>query len=297
MSEGMPTIASLNERFGFDGGVTFHRDTSGLALGKVKTKRCEGAFFLHGAHVSHFQPSSTSAPVLFQSEKAWYEEGKPIRGGIPICFPWFGPHPHDSSLPAHGLARIRPWELKNAKRFDETVELLLTTDFSGWELHYQITFGESLHTGLQVFNRADEERTFEVALHTYFSLANVHEARIRGLEQTPFLNQLTKTEHPATGEPIVFTEETDRIYDGAIRAVAIEDGGNQRVLELLPRHSQSTVVWNPWIAKSKRMPDFGDQEYLSMCCVETANIGKRAVSLKPGESHMTSLEVRVRHRL
>jgi glucose-6-phosphate 1-epimerase len=287
------SIVPLNDDYAIPGGLTFETHPSGLVMGQVSTKKCRGTFFLHGAHVTHFQPTSAAKPILFLSEQSWFASDKPIRGGIPICFPWFGPHPTEADKPAHGWARLRDWQVTETALLGEDVFVQLSLDLDEWRLHYQILFGQSLELNLLVTNTADRNSSFEAALHTYFQIQEIDRCQIAGLESIGYLDQLTRTEHAPTGSPIVFREETDRIYQGVCASVSIHDLAGPRVIEVEPRHSASTVVWNPWVDKSLRMPDFGDEEYLKMCCVETANVRANKIELSPGSQHRMGLTLKV----
>jgi D-hexose-6-phosphate mutarotase len=285
-------IDQLNQQFGLGSRLSFHIHPSGLIYGAVSTEQCQGTIFLNGAHVTHFHPQQTEKPVLFMSEQSNYMLGKAIRGGIPICFPWFGNHPTDSTLPAHGWARTSQWKFAVSNYQDDVLTVQLTLLQNPFELTYTVRFGTDLEAQLSVSNCSTQDAEFEVALHTYFAIGAIDSVEVHGgLESLPFLDQLTGQYHPATRQPIRFTEETDRIYDGAPNQIQLHDSKWHRQVNLTPENSHSTVVWNPWIAKSQRMPDFGDLEYLGMCCLETANVRKAKVILKPSASHTTGLRL------
>ena len=274
-------LNGINAQFAIDKQLQFVAHPSGLIQGNVSTALCRGQFYLHGAHVTQFQPTG-AAPLLFLSERSEMREDKPIRGGVPICFPWFGPHPSDTAAPAHGLVRTQSWQLQATSiEADGVVRVEMGLTVEHWQMTYTILWGASLDLNLAIENLADESRECEVALHTYLSLAAVHAASVSGLEQQSHLDKLTGVTEPASGQAIRFTQETDRIYHGSVPVVVIDDPGQQRQIHLIPRNSQSTVVWNPWIAKSQRMSDFGDDEYLRMCCVETANVGSDRMRIPP----------------
>jgi glucose-6-phosphate 1-epimerase len=251
---------------------------------------------MHGAHVTAYRPWGHQE-LLWTSGKSHFESGKAIRGGIPICFPWFGPHPHDVSQPAHGFARTATFQLDGIQEQpsgETELSFSLSRESDGkWpyavRVEHIITVGATLSCRLRVTNMASEPFTFEMALHSYFDVADIHQIRIRGLENQPFLNQLDGTQQQAS-DPIKFESETDRIYTHAGTAW-IDDPLANRSICISKRHSGSTVVWNPWKDKARRMPDFGDEEWRSMVCVETANIGTHAVRLPSGASHQTELTI------
>ena len=274
-------LNGINAQFALENQLQFITHPCGLIQGNVSTELCSGQFYLHGAHVAQFQPRGAE-PLLFMSQRSEMRDDKPIRGGVPLCFPWFGPHPTDATAAAHGLVRTQSWQLQaTSLEEDRVVRVELGLIVERWQLTYTVRWGASLDLNLAIGNLADEPRDCEVALHTYFALADVHTASVRGLEQQTHLDKLTGATEPASGQAIRFTQETDRVYHGSVPEVIIDDPGHQRQICVLPRNSQSTVVWNPWFAKSQRMSDFGDNEYLRMCCVETANVGSDRLHILP----------------
>ncbi len=284
-------LQELNQRFAIDEQLKFEMHRSGLVQGKINTKKCSGSFFLLGSHIAEFQSKSQSQPILFMSDEAVFDVGKPIRGGIPICFPWFGPNKSDASAPAHGLVRTAAWEVLESKHTTRGVLVTLGYSSASFRLSMTFTFGESLDVTLKVQNEASTEQTCEVALHTYFQLGDARRASLTGLEKNEFRDQLTGEIHSATGDKIQFTGETDRVYHGSVALVTIEDAANSRCIQIRPRNSHSTVVWNPWIAKSKRMSDFGDDEFERMCCVETANVVPHNWVIEAGQSQSIGFEI------
>ena len=285
-------IDQLNQQFGLGSRFSFCIHPSGLVYGAINTEQCQGTIFLNGAHVTHFHPRQTEKPVLFMSEQSQYTLGKAIRGGIPICFPWFGNHPTDSNLPAHGWARTSQWTFAASHYQDDVLTVQLTLLQNPFELTYTVRFGTDLEARLSVINSSSQDVEFEVALHTYFAIGAIDSVEVRGgLESLPFLDQLTSEQHAATHQPIRFTQETDRIYHGDPAQIQLHDSNWHRQINLIPENSHSTVVWNPWIAKSQRMPDFGDHEYLGMCCLENANVRKAKVVLSPSASHTTGIRL------
>ena len=290
----MNSLATLNQQFALDTVLTFQEHSSGLLVGQINSDLCLGQFFLQGAHVTDFRPTHTDQPVLFLSQAAIFEPHRAIRGGIPICFPWFSNHPADSSLAPHGWARNTEWQVTSTRYHEDNVEITLSLNQSGWQLEYQLSFGAKLRAIFSATNTTPQATEFEIALHSYFNIGAIEQVSITGdLAQVPFLDQLTGLEHPADSQPIVFSAETDRIYQGLASDIELHDQANQRIVRVVAENSASTIVWNPWIAKSKRMADFGDDEYLRMCCIETANVRQNRVCIAPQSTHRTSVEISV----
>jgi len=279
-------INALNARFGIAENLVFSEHPSGLVYAKVQTSHCTGEFFLQGAHVTHYQD------ILFMSRQAIYQQGKALRGGIPICFPWFNSHPSQPNLPAHGWARTSLWEVLKTHATDDGVHIELGLTNDGFNLVYRIVMGAKLSVSLEVQNGSHASTDYEVALHTYFRIGDIHQITIKGdLERCGYYDQLTKLDHPQSLHPISFHQETDRIYYGKAPSTVIEDRSMGRVLNVESVGSYSTVVWNPWIEKSKKMSDFGDDEYRQMCCIETSNVRRSSVRLEPGQSRTTSVRI------
>ncbi|XZE19457.1 D-hexose-6-phosphate mutarotase [Pirellulaceae bacterium SH449] len=288
------TIDELNEIYGLEDCLVFESHSNGLPLGRVTTPHCSAAFLLYGAHVLSYQPASEKESILFLSDQAVYEKGKPIRGGIPICFPWFGAHPDKATLPAHGWARTQDWELLETAQSHENIVVRLRLISGGYEVICELGFGSQFSIDLDVRNQGSEPLTYEVALHTYFKVADVERVQIVGLEGVPFIDQLTNSVVPGQSHAIRFTEETDRIYQGDAGQIQMHDDVLRRTIELAARGARSTIVWNPWVAKSQRMADFGDEEFHEMCCIETANVRANCVQLAPGESQRTGVSIKTK---
>lgn len=265
----------------------------GLDVVRVSGPAATAEIYLHGAHVTAWAPVG-EGPVLWMSGSSRFTADSAIRGGIPICFPWFGAHASDASAPAHGFARLRVWELMGAQESadDVVVTLRLTDDQatrrSAWphpfEAVYTVVVGRHLTATLQVTNRADVAITFEEALHTYLAVDDIRATGITGLQGSPFTDRLMG---PAQGEPgpIRFTGETDRIYLGTQGPVVVRQDGSARAVTVSKEGSDATVVWNPWATKALAMSDFGDDEWPRMVCVEACNVRESGVRLPPGGTH------------
>ena len=245
--------------------------------------------YLHGAHLTQWTPRGAK-PVLFMSGKSWFEPNKPIRGGVPVCFPWFGPK---EGSPSHGYARLRDWDLESCeRRSDGAVRVAFSLDAEESSLRLSFGIGRDLEMDLEV--RAKREFTFEEALHTYLRVGDVRRVSVEGLEKTDYLDKADASRRKTEpGEPIRIAAETDRQYLSTRSTCVVRDPLFERVITVAKEGSDTTVVWNPWIAKAKAMPDFGDDEWPDMLCVETANAGESAVRLQPGQTHHMKARVTV----
>lgn len=291
----MQTVLSLCEQFKVPG-LHFEAGQGGLTKAVVETPVASGEIYLHGAHVTSWQPAGHE-PVLWMSGSSLFQRGKPIRGGVPICFPWFGPHASDPSAPAHGFARTAMWEVTEARTTAEGgISLSLQQRIDSYSLRFTVQFGSVLQMTLttEPGPGISTSLRFEDALHTYFSVSDVRNVSITGLEQVRYIDKVDgAVEKSATGAAIEFTGETDRVYLNTDSECYLHDPGRKRTIVISKSGSLSTVVWNPWIAKSARMPDFGDHEWPEMVCIETANVGTNAIELTPNTSHSTNVAIRV----
>ena len=283
--------------------VVFDAGNGQLPRLTIANKLARAEIYLHGAHVTAWQPTG-HAPVLWTSGSSWWEAAKPIRGGVPICFPWFGPNAGDASAPGHGFARLAEWTLVGASDDAQGATHLAfqlthaTATHPAWshpfEAIFRVTVGSSLVMTLDIVNAGRQAFSFEEALHTYFAVQKVDAIEIRGLEDTDYLDKVGGTTRKHQGaEAIRFTGETDRVYLDTRGATTIHDPGLRRRIAIGKSHSDATVVWNPWIAKARAMPDFGDDEWPGMVCVETCNVNVHAVTLAPGARHTMTATIDV----
>jgi D-hexose-6-phosphate mutarotase len=242
--------------------------------------------YFQGAHLTAWHPTTTE-PVLWMSREGRFEPGVPIRGGVPICFPWFGANATDPTAPAHGFARIQPWTLIDATE-DPRGLVSVTMELAAppFQVRYRVTVGPTLALDLEVHNIGHAPVTFEEALHSYFAVQDVHRVTITGTEHTDYLDKvLGLTRHTQGPEPVQFTGETDRVYLDTHATCVIHDPALRRTITVRKQQSEATVIWNPWIDKSRAMKDFGDDEWPRMLCVETCNVNIHARTLPPGERH------------
>lgn len=260
--------------------------------------------YLQGAHVTSWAPADRD-PVLWMSARSQYVPGAPLRGGIPVCFPWFGPSPAEGD-PLHGFARIADWDLVEVVEQGEDVVLtfgLSDTEApraSAWPhafgARYTVTVGATLRLELEVTNRGTVPFTFEEAFHTYLAVRDVREVTVRGLEAMGFVDRLVGDgEQAPTGGPLRITGETDRVYAQPGTVVVQDPAGRDLVVEATG--AADVVVWNPWAVKSAAMADFGDDEWISMVCVETGNVRGRAITLGAGASHAMSATISAKETL
>lgn len=268
---------------------TFLDGRGDLPMIEINTPWSTAEIYLHGAHVTHFKRHG-QPPLLFLSQCSRFEAGAPIRGGIPVIFPWFG-KPADKPG-QHGFARVKDWELREIhSTADGTAVVRLALPNCpelagvGVKVEYLVTVGEELTAELILRHEGAQPFAFENCLHTYFAVGEIGAVSVRGLQGVEYLDQPTNfSRHTDNGSEIRFGAEVDRAYLNTVHAVEIHDAALRRIVRVEKEGSRSTVVWNPWIAKAKAMPDFGDEEYQEMVCVESGNVAENRITLAPGET-------------
>lgn len=286
-------LQTLQDRFAIPGAVRFEVGPKGLTRVVVDAPQAEAQVYLHGGHVTHYQPHG-ERPVLFMSQRSRFAPGTPIRGGVPIVFPWFGPKAGEPSAPMHGFARIAVWGVESATQAaDGSVTLVLGFEAGdathpswphAYSLRYRVVIGETLDLALEVHNRSDAAITFEEALHTYLAVGDVRQISVAGLASSRYIDKTDSLKRKAQeSELIRITDETDRVYLGTKATCVVDDPVAGRRLVVDKSGSDATVVWNPWMAKAKAMPDFGDDEWPGMLCIESGNVADHAVTLAPGQ--------------
>lgn len=290
----MSTAAILNQRFAIEGMVSFCEKTKDFVVVEVNNGYASATIAIQGAHLMTFQPKGQE-PMIWISPEAKLSTGKSIRGGVPVCWPWFGAHTNNAKLPAHGFARTVPWRLNQVHALPDggtrlEFELIQTPSTrSQWPypcaVRNIITIGKTLQHELITSNPGHEPVIIGEALHTYFQVGDVRKVSVNGLQGCDYLDKVSGFQRFNQSGPVKFCGEVDRIYLGAPAITEIRDPVMKRRIVIRTRGSHSTVVWNPWIEKAAQMGDLGLDGYLHMLCVETANAAEDTVTLAPGGQH------------
>ena len=272
--------------------ITYKQFDNGFKYIEIENKQAEAKIALQGAHLFHYKAKDEPS-LLWLSELAYFEEGKAIRGGIPICFPWFGKNRGDPSLPQHGFARTQVWTVVLEEETDEGathIRLQLksnTNTLSQWayqfEVFLDIVIGDELSIALSVTNVDTKPFEITAALHTYFSVSDIDNISIKGLDHRTYYDALEEKYNIQNGD-IFIQEEIDRVYAHPFGTVTLLD--EDAKVKIQQEGSSSLVVWNPWIKKSKQMSDMNEDGYRTMMCLETSNAREDSKILKPNESHV-----------
>lgn len=308
------TAQSLNARFGIAGQLGFREDASGLVVAEIGNPQATATLCLQGAHLMTWQPRSQSTPVIWLSRDAKLAAGKSIRGGVPVCWPWFGAHAAEpgfasgetSAVPrfsAHGYARTAPWQvIESGTEPDGATRLTLRLLESKktrtqWpheaRLELTVSVGETLRMELSTENTGEFGFTISEALHAYFRVGDIGAVRVTGLAGCTYWDKAGGSTLKKQSGIIRFEGETDCVYINTAAACAIEDDALKRRIRIAKSGSLSTVVWTPWTAKAERMGDLGQPDgWREMLCVESANALDNALHVAAGTRHTLVVEYR-----
>ena len=292
------TFAEL-QRFAVPGSVAVVAGEGGLPVIRLATARCRAEIHLQGAHVTRWQPNG-HAEVLWLSALSRFAETAPIRGGVPLCWPWFGPHPTEPASPGHGFARIRRWRLESVDLTEGTAALVLS-DRGGpmpgfphpWQTQVLITAGSTLSIELATTNAGPAPFTITEALHTYLAVSDVRRCQITGLDATTVLDKVANLRRTQTAGPLALAGWTDQVHLGHAGAVTVADPGWNRRITISKTGSASTVVWNPWSTQAVKMNDFAATEWPGMLCVEAGNCLDDAAVVAAGSTRRIATSIAV----
>lgn len=272
------------------GKVSFLDGQGELPLLEITTAWSRAEIYLHGAHVTDFTKTG-EPPLLFMSQCSRFESGHAIRGGVPVVFPWFGPR---EGLPQHGFARLKTWELKEfVPAADGSVSVRFqlpdcpeASSFPPFTAEYVVTVSDRLKLELRVTNESAKEKlVFENCMHTYLEVGDISKTSITGLKGAKYLDKVAQfAEKKETAKELKISSEVDRTYLNTVAPIEVLDKSLRRKICIEKKGSVSTVVWNPWVDKAQQMPDFANDEYLRMVCVESGNVASNEVQLPPGET-------------
>jgi len=293
-------INHLNERFSIAGQLVIVEGNGGFPFIHIHNQHADALISLYGGQILSYRPKGHDE-LMFLSKKAFFEEGKAIKGGVPVCWPWFGPHPTEKSLPAHGFVRNRMWKVVHTETTQDAatrVSLGIESSpetLSMWphdfRLTLDITVGKTILLKLTTRNTGDQHFSISQALHSYFSVGDISLTTLSGLDAKQYIdktdNGVTKTQH---GDVTVHTE-VDRVYYDVPASLTIADKSNQRHIEITSEGNNTAVVWNPWSKISIASADLLDDDYQRFLCVETANALMDVVEIPAGNEYSLITEI------
>lgn len=288
-------IEQLNQQFGISGQLGFEEGAGGLPLIRIDNDYAQALISLYAGQVLAFRPKTEVEDLLFLSSKAYYQTGKAIKGGVPICWPWFGADPEKLGRPSHGFARTGQWsvsavEVTPAGETQVTLEFMTTAEMEQlWpstpSLALVIRVDTALDLELVTRNLGDRTIAITQALHTYFKVGDIGRVRVLGLEDCTYLDKVDGGALKQQNGAVLIDGEVDRVYTGVQDQLVIEDSALARRIRIAPRGSSTAVVWNPWAKIAAEMADLEDDDYLRFICVETANAAEEVIRLQPGAEY------------
>lgn len=294
-----PTLSTLNTSFALGSSLRFTETVPGLPVAEISTPLATASIALHGAHVLSWQPTG-QAPVIWVSKAAIYELGKPVRGGVPLCWPWFGAVPGKT---LHGFVRTMMWQMRGAELAasgELVLRLGITDDAStravwdhAFDLELTVTVGSTLTLALTTRNTGAAPISINQALHTYFATSDINQTTVQGLAGGSYIDKVQNFAVCQQAGDVSFTGETDRIYTDTTADSLIVDSAASRTIRIAKQGSATTVVWNPWSEKEKGMVDMAAGEHRQMLCVETCNAAPDTVSIPAGGAHTLAATISV----
>lgn len=285
-------IAQLNQNFGITNTVRFVEGQGGLPFIQINTDKAQALISVYAGQVLSFKPVNQEADLMFLSTKAYYQAGKAIKGGVPICWPWFGADPEGKGRPAHGFVRNRMWEVietgvnplgevKVTLGLNDTPETQAIWPYA-FQLRLIITISDTLNLELTTHNTGGQVFTITQAFHTYFGVKDIHHATVTGLDGKSYLDKVDAGNQKLQSGDVKISSEVDRIYLKVSNDLIIRDAALKREIIIRSQGSQTAVVWNPWEKISKEMADLLDDDYSRLLCVETTNAATDTILIQPG---------------
>lgn len=271
---------------------------NGITLFHIDHPCCQASVSQQGAQLLSWTPTGT-APVIWLSPAARFNLGSAIRGGIPVCWPWFGPHPSDATLPAHGIARSASWDLISQSEDAAGVALHFQLKDNAasraiwpvaFELNLTLYLGATFHLAFEATHHGDAPVMISDALHTYFAVADCETVTVSGLDQCAMYDKVSHTHHTQQGAP-QFSQETDRVFLDVPDTLILHDPAG-RDIHIQSTGTRSAIIWNPGQAKAQQMADVGTH-WQGFACVETGNALQNQYLLPPTHTHTETLTVAV----
>jgi glucose-6-phosphate 1-epimerase len=282
-------IDRLNAEHGIESQLRFTPGKGGFNWIEIDNGLAKAIISPYAGQVLSYRPATAAEDLLFLSDKAYFRNGKAIKGGIPLCWPWFGPDPESRGRPAHGFARTWQWTVLDTKTLEDgatRVTLGIADDRDTraiWPYYFnlvlEVTVGSTLRLDLTTRNAGDVPLRITQALHTYFKVGDVTKTGVTGLEGCRYIDKLADAALRTQEGPVTIAGETDRIYESVPGELALEDESLDRRIRIRNENSTTCVVWNPWVETAQAMADLGDGDYRGMLCVETANAASEVIEI------------------
>jgi glucose-6-phosphate 1-epimerase len=294
-------IASLNERFGIDGTVHFGEGINSMPKAELTFNEARLELYLQGAHITRYQPAA-GIEVLWMSDSALYQPGKALRGGIPLCWPWFGAHADNPDLPQHGYARTSQFQVSSTRADHQQTSIILTLDAAqapspDWEnraaLEFEIRLSDALWMEMRSRNLSASLLTLSNALHSYFAISQRQQVSIPAVTGLTYLDKLQDYLPRQQASEITLNSEVDRVYQAPPATIDLLDRGRHIKTSIESWGNNNLVIWNPGKQKARQMNDFDNLGFEQMVCIEPANALAQRITLAPGEHHRLGQEIKV----
>ncbi len=287
-------------RYEIDGELQFIEIEHGFVYAEINNARAHATVSTYSGQLLSYRPKDRQEDLLFVSDKAYYEAGKAIKGGIPVCWPWFGPDPENRGRPAHGFVRNRQWQVSGSESLaDGSTKIILSiTDSEAtralwphpFRLDIEITVGDTLRVELVTHNTGNDSITISQALHSYFRVGDITRVSVLGLDGINYIDKANDSARKTQAGPLTISSEVDRIYTDTSGDLTIDDASLERKISIASSGCSTAVVWNPWVEVAASMADLDDDDYLQMLCVETANAGPETVTITAGDCYRLTVE-------
>jgi glucose-6-phosphate 1-epimerase len=288
-------IEQLNADYGIADKVKFVEGQGNFPLIKISNEYAEATISVYAGQVLSFKPVAQTQDMMFLSSQAYYQTGKAIKGGTPICWPWFGPDPEGKGRASHGFVRDRLWQVRDVVSTQDgatqvimglidTPETRAIWNYS-FNLSIVITVGHTLMINLVTRNTGTKSFSITQALHTYFKISDINQVRVLGLENKAYIDKVDRGQEKTQSGEITFSGECDRIYLDVPAQLEIADPALNRQIKVTATNSKTAIVWNPGADISAKMADLGDRDYAHFVCVETANAAKEIIEIAAGDDY------------
>jgi D-hexose-6-phosphate mutarotase len=295
----MKNSDKLNAEFGSDK-IHFYEGAGEFTFVDLENNGAKATLCLYGAQITTFQPAEHK-PVIWLSEKSHYKKENSIRGGIPVCWPWFSSHPTDSTLPKHGFARFQNWQVisTSSQELSTTIKLSLSDTKETrklWDHKFKVNLtvnitDNKLELIISTQNIESTPITIGAALHPYFQVGDIHKTTVQGLAGTTYIDFADAQQKIVETKEVEITKTIDRVYLNTTNDCIIKDNANKRQIKISKTGSKTTVIWNPWLEGATNMNDMPDNGYQTMLCVEPANMLNDVYTLLPNDTHTLSMTI------
>ncbi len=305
----MNLLEQINQQYSIDNHLTFTQGKGRLPVISVTTPHATATISLHGGQVLSYKPvgnvDDSNQDLLFVSNNAYFQNDKAIKGGAPICWPWFAAHAENEKLPFHGFVRNQTWQV-HATECRDNGDVVITLVFNdteqtrnlwpySFELRQVITVGTCLGIDLITHNTGTQAFSLTQAIHTYFSVGDITQVKVTGLENKPYLDKVEQFAAKNQTGPVTVNQEVDRIYQQVDSPLVIRDAAFNRNIHIEHTGSATAVVWNPWVDISEQSQDLEDDSYQHFICVETANAAENIITVAVGDTYTLGVEYRIQN--